>query len=209
MFDWPPQLPKEKLNQLSSIAIDWATLNGLVIRSMTNDIPTAVHAPFSLFPCPFPLKPFERAIKLQPLFNLLVDKVARDDEFLCSIMDSLSTADEFTNQIYQIYLKTRHHPQSIWMGIHRSDYMLDSIDEELGIKQVELNTISSSFSSLSSKTRDLHEYLSVKTGFFNELTPNQIDIKANMLPSNTSGTSIAKALAKAHDAYGVESYFVC
>ena len=44
------------------------------------------------------------------------------------------------------------------MGIFRSDYMLDGASDNLGIKQVEINTIASSFGGLSSQMGGLHKY---------------------------------------------------
>ena len=56
--------------------------------------------------------------------------------------------------------------QPISLGIFRSDYMLDSVNPQdpngavqgnLGIKQVEINTIASSFGGLSPQMRELHK----------------------------------------------------
>jgi hypothetical protein len=88
------------------------------------------------------------------------------------------------------------------MGIHRSDYLLDYQENTPLIKQVEINTIASSFSSLSSKTEDLHRYLSKRTDYFNKFSPLHADIKEDQLPENTSRLSIAKGLAQAWKHYG-------
>jgi glutathione synthase len=202
MIDWPPTLPKEKHQELQDIATDWATQNGLIIRSVTDGNPTAIHAPFALFPSPFPKSGYQFANEIQPLFNSLVDRVARDHEFLVSVMEGLSKADEFTSRIYKIYLENLNHPQKVWCGIHRSDYLLHYENGTPMIKQVELNTIASSFSSLSGKTQELHHYLSKRTNFFNEHAPETIDIHQKALPKNISGSAIAKGLAQAHSLYG-------
>ena len=56
--------------------------------------------------------------------------------------------------------------QPISLGIFRSDYMVDSanprdpnatLQDDLGIKQVEINTIASSFGGLSPQVRGLHK----------------------------------------------------
>ncbi|KAJ3322635.1 hypothetical protein HDV06_002849 [Boothiomyces sp. JEL0866] len=201
---WPPNLPEEKQQELLKLAIDWATANGLIVRSPGTEM--AVHAPFALFPSPFPKQGYELAHKIQPLFNILVDRVAKDGEFLGSIMESLSESDEFTHRIYDIY-KTKLSKQSIWMGIHRSDYLVH-FEKQPMIKQVELNTIASSFSSLSSKTDLLHRYLANRTDFFNEFAPGHLDIKTSAFPKNESGTAIASGLAKAHSLYGVPTHGV-
>ncbi|KAJ3276092.1 hypothetical protein HDV01_006262 [Terramyces sp. JEL0728] len=193
---WPPNLPEEKQQELLKLAIDWATANGLIVRSAGTEM--AVHAPFALFPSPFPKQGYELAHKIQPLFNILVDRVAKDKD--------LSESDEFTRRVYDIY-KAKPSKQTIWMGIHRSDYLVH-FDKQPMIKQVELNTIASSFSSLSSKTDLLHRYLANRTDFFNEFAPEHLDIKTTAFPKNESGAAIANGLAKAHFLYGSPSHGV-
>ena len=43
-------------------------------------------APFVLLPSPFPRREFEKAIKLQPLINELVHKIACNHEFLEEVL---------------------------------------------------------------------------------------------------------------------------
>lgn len=194
---YPPNLPAERIKELETISLDWAAANGLIVRQ--NHV---VHAPFALFPSPFPRKCYELAKQIQPLFNALVDEVARDKEFIDGIMTSLASSDEFTHRVYQIYLNHKS-TQNVWMGIHRSDYLLHVENKEPTIKQVELNTIAASFSSLSSKTDQLHRYLGKRTDFFNQEAPQYLDIKLEQFPENKSGVSIADGLAKACKLYGV------
>ena len=49
--------------------------------------------------------------------------------------------------------------QALHLGLFRSDYMLHYNNAELEIKQVEFNTISSSFGPLSHQVSALHRYL--------------------------------------------------
>jgi glutathione synthase len=49
-------------------------------------------------------------------------------------------------------------PQNLSLGLFRSDYMVHQDGDNLQIKQVEFNTIASSFGGLSSKTSLLHTY---------------------------------------------------
>jgi hypothetical protein len=79
---WPPQLPPDKLAQLQAVAIDWCSANGLVV---SKEYPLSVHAPFALFPSPFPKACYEAAVTIQPIFNYLMDKIARDDAFLTQV----------------------------------------------------------------------------------------------------------------------------
>ncbi len=59
-----------------------ARTGGKLQRSGTVPGIGLVHAPFSLLPSPFPRQAFSQAIELAPLFNLLVDRVSQDAEFL-------------------------------------------------------------------------------------------------------------------------------
>jgi glutathione synthase len=64
------------------------------------------------------------------------------------------------------------------------------------IKQVEFNTISSSFGGLSSQVTQLHQYL-YAIGAYGPHTP----ITKESLPSNPAATRLADGLAAAHKAY--------
>ncbi|TPX63011.1 glutathione synthase [Powellomyces hirtus] len=214
---YPPPLSEAQLDELKTHAVDWALAHGLVVRAPTSSgaspaesaVPAVTHAPVALFPSPFPRKLFEQALVLQPLFNELVDNVARDHEFLTEVMDSLAKVDDFTGRLYDIYKRVHEEgiSQSISLGLHRSDYLLhvpaDAPNTEPVLQQVELNTIASSFSSLSHLTHDLHRFLAKRTGFFNDASLPSPDITLDALPENTSIRSIAKGIGKAWELYEV------
>lgn len=72
--------------------IQWALGNGLVVfpRSTLGSLgdgTTVVHAPFSLLPTPFPQSCFEEALALQPMINVLIDRVAQDDAYISKVME--------------------------------------------------------------------------------------------------------------------------
>ncbi|KAJ3015171.1 hypothetical protein HKX48_004752 [Thoreauomyces humboldtii] len=204
---YPPPISDRNSNLLTTHAVDWALAHGLVVRTADKDIPSVTHAPFALFPSPFPRKAFEQALHLQPLFNELVHNVARDHAFITETMESLSKVDDFTGRLYDIYRHVHQEgiAQPVSFGLHRSDYLLHvSIDKpsaEPIIQQVELNTIASSFSSLSHLTHDLHTFLAKRTGFFNDPNLPSPDITEDALPENSSLHSIARGIAKAWDLY--------
>ena len=63
----------------------------------------------------------------------------------------------FLTLIYSFYFAVCVPPQSIVLGLNRSDYMLDqNKDENSSLKQIEINTIAASFGGLSSRTPDVH-----------------------------------------------------
>ena len=89
------------------------------------------------------------------------------------------------------------------MGLFRSDYMVhvDPSDTTTTatIKQVEFNTIASSFGGLSSKVSAMHRYLES----INAYPPDSESIiNASALPLSTSVPSLARGLAEGHKAYG-------
>lgn len=70
---------------LSENAIGWAAARGLQIGAASKDgssVSRFVHLPISLLPLPFPRAAFEEAVEVAPVFNLLVDRVSRDDEWI-------------------------------------------------------------------------------------------------------------------------------
>jgi glutathione synthase len=67
------------------------------------------------------------------------------------------------------------------------------------LKQVEFNTISSSFGTLSERVSALHHYLYASTGYYN-CSPH---LKIENLPENRTTAGLAEGLAIAHKAYGV------
>ena len=73
------------MSSLSQIAVDKAYASGLVIKSATNPV-ESVHAPFSLKPTEYPKEAYARILRIQPIFNQLVDLVARDDQFINDMM---------------------------------------------------------------------------------------------------------------------------
>ncbi|KAG0243011.1 hypothetical protein BGX31_011327 [Mortierella sp. GBA43] len=211
MTDLTSALSDDQLRILKVSALDFALSHGLVIRPPpptskdSNTIVAAegvINAPVSLFPTPFPRNAFNNAIKIQPLFNQLVQDISEDDAFLKEVMESLSSVDEFVKRLYDLYLIVKEEgiAQPASLGLHRSDYIIHLNPgqdfSEAKIKQVELNTISASFGCLSSLTGDLHRYLKTTTGYFVN------DFDTSVIPSSDSITSIASGLASAHQLYG-------
>ncbi|KAF9978062.1 hypothetical protein BGZ73_003802 [Actinomortierella ambigua] len=206
MADLAASLSDNQLAFLKDTALDFALSHGLVVRPPANAGHVGVvNAPVALFPTPFPSKAYQNAIDIQPLYNQLVHDISVDDVFLKEIMESLSTVDDFVKRLYDLYLlvKSEGIAQPASLGVHRSDYIIhlnpgqDFADAE--IKQVELNTISVSFGSLSSLTGDLHRYLHATTGYFSA------NIDPASLPSSESISSIASGIASAHELYGSKS----
>jgi len=179
------------LNKLTTFATSYAAANGIQVErkiqsgtdsktsttttTTTNTVsPTSyICAPISLLPNVFPATAFQSAINLAPAYNLLVDRISRDADFLEQALAgdssrSVISSDPYTRRLYELYRDIYCNPPSSFVtpssvnfapiadrfGIHRSDYMLhpatqkeeDSTDTLVyDLKQVELNTVAASF----------------------------------------------------------------
>ena len=135
-------------------ALSWCGINGLMY---TDGKISWSPAPVSLVPSSLPRNAFDYGKSVSPIFNILVDKISRDKEFLLSSLAEVSAVDEFTRKLMDLYeeLSVDAIQNSVQLGIHRSDYMLqdDEVDgsRQPTLLQVELNTIASSFGCLSRK----------------------------------------------------------
>lgn len=95
-------------------------------------------------------------------------------------------------------------PKQKWhLGLFRSDYLMHATpsSSRLGIRQVEFNTISSSFGPLCAKLGQLHRALLQQTDFY-RIDPRLLHPDA--LPRNTALQLLADGLAQAHKTYVAE-----
>lgn len=151
----------EDLKKLSLNAKDFALMHGIAMR--VKDLPTDALVPlsFTLLPSPFSAYWFNYAKSIQTDLNAVIHNVAYDDEFLKESLKSTISVDEFSAKLFEIYqtLLQEGALQEVSLGLLRSDYMLNmkKCTKDLGLKQVEINTIASSFGGLSPKLRTLHQ----------------------------------------------------
>ncbi|CAG5030689.1 unnamed protein product [Parnassius apollo] len=142
-------------------AKDWALMHGVGMRDKKHFTKDSIQiAPFVLLPSPFPRTEFEKAIELQPVLNELMHKVAHDDEFLEHTLQNALQVDEFTANLYDIWIKVRQEgvAQSISLGLFRSDYLMQCTEANR-IKQVEFNTIAASFGAMTSNLPAMFRYI--------------------------------------------------
>jgi len=109
---WPPELSEEDLHSLTLLATTYALSHGLLYLPLTDSPPptptSAIHAPITLFPTPFPRHLFENAIKLQAACNVLYARVATDEKFLDQIMgaeEGVGKADDFVGTLWKGWKK--------------------------------------------------------------------------------------------------------
>lgn len=93
--------------------------------------------------------------------------------------------------------------QNLSLGLFRSDYMAHiSSDHAPALKQVEFNTISSSFGGLSSLVRALHTELLTSPPGSPISYPSHPLLESSTPPENTAVETLSAGLAAAHKAYG-------
>ena len=129
-------------------------------------------------------------------FNYLVHRVSLDFEFLMEHLLPVAETDEFQDRLLKIlkHVKEEGVRQPLCLGIHRSDYLLHAAPGDgLVPKQVEINTIASSFAGLSGLVSRLHRYL-LQRAPVSGMDP------ANC-PDNTPVDAIADGIADASRRY--------
>lgn len=110
--DWPPSLPSAETEAaLLHLARDYALSHSLIYRpalpqssSDTSTFHTTVtHAPFSLFPSPFPAHLFTLATEIQKSYNALYVAIASDFGFLQKVVGgNVALVDEFQGELWRI-----------------------------------------------------------------------------------------------------------
>lgn len=147
----------------------------------------SIHAPVTLAPTPVDEACFESAKALAVPFNTLVDRVATDVMYLEEALSQVEGEDEFTANTMRVWRQARRmkgeeqYRRQLRLGLFRSDYMIDESDAAAGprLRQIELNTISSSFGPLGALVSQLH----------GTLYPG--------LPRNDTGNEFAHSIAAA------------
>ncbi|XP_076883778.1 glutathione synthetase, chloroplastic-like [Bidens hawaiensis] len=203
----PHAIDSELLQKLVLDALVWTSLHGLVVgdRNLERSglVPGVgmVHAPIALLPNSFPEGQWNQACELAPIFNELVDRVSLDGKFLQDTLSRTKKVDAFTSRLLDIHSRMLQigKKEDIRLGLHRSDYMLDENTNLL--LQIELNTISCSFSGLSCLVSDLHRSL-----LSHYKKPLGLD--SQRVPINTSASKFAEVLAKAWTEYNNTSAVV-
>ncbi|KAL3423992.1 glutathione synthetase large chain [Phlyctema vagabunda] len=207
---YPPELTVAETEDLLATIKDWSAAHGLTVRPpVALVVPgadphgvLATTVPVTLFPSPFPRGCFDHAKAIQQAYNQLYASIAQDEEFLSDIVQDILEVDEFIAELWQVHLKVKEegYTQNLSLGLFRSDYMVHQSDAESTptIKQVEFNTIASSFGGLSSLTSHLHKYLSIKDYTLLKSGLQRTDLE---LPENNSTQSLALGLRTAFEAY--------
>ncbi|XP_063596485.1 uncharacterized protein LOC134773240 isoform X2 [Penaeus indicus] len=167
----PLPLPDEIVTEVVPKAKDYALLHGAGMRFKDTYNPDILQmAPFFLLPSAFPRREFDRVVKLQPLINVLMHRIAHDHEFLESALKNTIKVDDFTAKLWDIYLTVREEgvSQDMSLGLVRSDVMLTKCHAGccelcqtppyVTGHQVEVNTIASGFGHMGPISGSIHRY---------------------------------------------------
>lgn len=186
-------LNDENLPTVIEDAKDYALFKGISMRTQEFGLDIRVPVPICLVPSPYPKHYFQLVGDLQPYLNYVLHKIAHSKDILKECLSSTIEADEFTKNIFKIYEATENSEQ-LSLGLFRSDYLLnsDTTGRITGIKQVENNTISSSFGGLAPVVKELHEFVLGRLG--------QKDYESK-LPTNQSVFVLAQGIISAWDSY--------
>ena len=91
---YPPAQSDTDRQALLNDAIDWAQAHGLLVRPQQDKLANfanqsvVTHAPFTLYPTPFPRAEFEKAKGLQQPWNTLIHKLSVDDALIAEVMQT-------------------------------------------------------------------------------------------------------------------------
>ena len=82
-----------------------------------------IHAPVTLKPTPFSSVAFERAVALQPAFNLLVLRTVQNGPLLKRVCSKLAGSDDFVAKLYEIYCK---YPEPPKVKLHKARVYIET-----------------------------------------------------------------------------------
>ena len=106
--------------------------------------------------------------------------------------------DDFVANLWRVHqrVKEEGYVHELSLGLFRSDYMVHEDESGLQVKQVEFNTIASSFGGLATQTSLLHRFLAAT-----EYPRLQARVKDLDVPKSDSATLLARGIATAFEKY--------
>ncbi|KAF3407563.1 Glutathione synthetase [Talaromyces pinophilus] len=210
---YPPKLSETQEQFLVSTIKDWTIQHGLTVRPPATFVSQdavskgvlATNAPVTLFPSPFPKACFEEARAVQKVYNELYARITSDEKWLGEVIEELIDVDDFVAGLWKVHqaVSKEGYLQDLSVGLFRSDYMVHTLGSETAsLKQVEFNTISSSFGGLSCRVAALHTELLQSPPGHSLSYPGHPLLDGRVPPENTAVETLSAGLAAAHEAYG-------
>lgn len=129
---------------------------------------------------------------------------------ITKLLFSLVDVDDFVANLWQVHktVKQEGYVQHLSLGLFRSDYMVHTPEggARPSLKQVEFNTISSSFGGLSCLVSQMHSSLLSGPSGLSIAYPPHPCLNDGSIPENSAVATLAAGLAKAHEAYGPSKF---
>jgi len=211
--DYPPDLSEREEEFLLTCLNDYSIATGLAVRPAPAFVNPAsdpksvlaTTAPVTLFPSLFPTSCFEEGLAIQMAYNKLYSAIARDVEWLTPIIEEIAEIDDFVAKLWDVQktVAAGGYSQDLALGLFRSDYMvhLDPLDSSSPpeLRQVEFNTIASSFGGLSTRVSALHRHLRDVEAY---PPSTKLLVTQDTLIASRSADCLAAGLAAAQKAYG-------
>ena len=135
--EWPPTLTQAQLEALTVYATSYALSHGLLyLPALTPQPPaptSAIHAPLSIFPSPFPRRLFNLAQRLQKAYNVLYARIAMDEVFLDRVMgefEGVGKVDDFVGTMWRGWRNVRDESKGIVQVSRLIAYISDACADE-------------------------------------------------------------------------------
>ncbi|XP_061121136.1 glutathione synthetase-like [Syngnathus typhle] len=185
------------IDELAQVAKESALVHGILMRleRSPNSSEEVTYAPITLFPTPVPRAIFLQGVEVQTHYNILVDKISQDPDFLEEALASTVSVDDFTARLFEIHRQVLKNGrlQSIGLGLNRSDYMWEQENGHTSLKQIEINTFAAAGGGMASHISDVHRHILQVAGKLEE---------SQRIIDNNPAVGLTKALAKAWELYG-------
>lgn len=188
---------------ISNTMIDDTVAQALQLSLCFLDGPgKARHVPFSFTPCPISPAVLEQLDTTAPLLGKLTQLIADNDSLIQEVHAPLASGDPFFAEMLSTHRALHSKPDELLrvpLLLQRSDFM---VDEQLGPRLVECNSIAAGMAPFGERIGTLHHYLQQRwpAEFSRWHTPSSGSLVANPATDNmaraiaTASASIAKDL---------------
>ena len=100
---------------------------------------------------------FNELESLELILNKLIHLMSSDSQFMNNELKETAADDEFWKRLLEIYNKVQNEANNpILLGLHRMDYLLETIDGIEYPRMVEFNTTAASMGGHAEKIAEIH-----------------------------------------------------
>ena len=121
-------------------------------------------------PSPISKKNFFELEAAELVFSKLIHKMSSDRVFMNEALKETAAEDAFWRRLLEIYNKVHEEaPNPILLGLHRMDYLLETIGNDEFARMVEFNTTAASMGGHAEKIAEIHRINGHKYGNFDNI----------------------------------------